>query len=179
MGTCPTDVDRTPCWTIFLTLSRTMRLLAFPLIDATCLVIAEMFKGPFTAKAWTMHLEMSSCAIGFWCRYFSAFFSRDAIFKGSPYMPMPILVSRNDAARPSYSGLSRISSSRRSSRRSIWSSFLLSSSALEPELSLLLKALLLLVSSKLDCDRAFKWLTHAGKMKMSANDWRLTGGFLF
>jgi len=61
-----------------------MRLLAFPLMVATCRVMPEMLSEPFTASAWTAHLEMSSCAIGFWCRYFSAILKREAILNGSP-----------------------------------------------------------------------------------------------
>lgn len=53
---------------------------------------------------------------------------RETILRGSPYSPMPVLVSRSVAANPAYSGLSRIKASKASSRCMIRSSFLLNSS---------------------------------------------------
>jgi len=96
--------------------------------------MAEMFRGPFTARACIVHQLISSLAtLGFFMTR-SAVFSRAAIFKGSSYKPKPTFVSRNDAAKPSYSGFSRINVSRVSKRLIIRSSFLLNSSTLLAEL---------------------------------------------
>jgi len=87
-----------------------------------------MFSGPFRARAWMMHREISSLAMD-WCFIRrSAILIRETIFRGSPYSPMPVLVSRSVAANPAYSGLSRIKASKASNRCIIWSSFLLNSS---------------------------------------------------
>ena len=82
-----------------------------------------------------MHLEISSLAMN-WCfRKRSAVLMRETILRGSPYSPMPVLVSRNVVANPAYSGLSRIRASKASSRCMIRSSFLLNSSKDLEELS--------------------------------------------
>ena len=104
-----------------------MRLLAFPRMAVTWRVMAEMFSGPLTARAWIMHLDMSSWAMVRCWRIVWASLSLAAIFRGSPYMPTPTRVSLSAAVRPSYSGFSVMSSSRRFRRFRISSSFLVSS----------------------------------------------------
>ena len=99
-------------------------------------MMAEMFSGPFRARAWMMHRNISSLAMD-WCFIRrSAVLMRETIFRGSPYIPMPVLVSRSVAANPAYSGLSRIKASKASNRCMIRSSFLLNSSNDLEELSL-------------------------------------------
>lgn len=98
-------------------------------------MMAEMFSGPFKARAWMTHLEISSLAMNWRFRKRSAVLMRETIFRGSPYSPMPVLVSCSVAANPSYSGLSRIRASKASSRCIIRSSFLLNSSKDLEELS--------------------------------------------